>query len=245
MTTDNLTALEARDQWLLIARLWPTLQHALAGRAGNGLTGMPAAASPERQLPIDVHVSDLMHEITGVVEGYAAILLAETKWEPTTSRMPQLLTEVANRYGHFVSDPDLATGFTDDAHEYAEKVTRTLNPTPRPTYIGPCPIPNCEGELRLRPDHEHARCPNCGTTTTTTQQRDWLEQQMQELHLTPTEIIRALKTLKLTVSDRTVWRWIDKGKLTEAEEDTGIYPLARAIHLAERKMPTTSEHNVA
>lgn len=233
--TDNIAALTARDEWLLIARLWPNLVHALAGRGGNALNGMRVDGTKDPKLVIDIHVSDLMHEITGVVEGYAAILLAETKWEPTTSKMPTLLVEVASRYGHFVGDDDLRTGFMDDAHEFSAKVTRTLYPRERATYIGPCLTDNCDCDLRAHPDKDTTTCPNCGTTITRTEHAAWLQHQMADRLLTGTETIRALKSLDIPTSPRTVWRWIEKGKLTEVGEDTGLYALTQAIALAKEK----------
>jgi predicted RNA-binding Zn-ribbon protein involved in translation (DUF1610 family) len=236
MTPDPRSALDARDQWLYITRQWPALTKALAGRGGNALNGVKITHNPDPSAVIDIHVSDLLHELTTTTEFYARILMDETTWTPTTSAMPQLLVEVATRYGHFVTDPDdaMATGFMDDAHTYSERVRLTLEPPARPNYLGPCRTQNCEGELFIREDRDHARCPNCGTTTTRTEQAMWLQVELEDRLLTPTEIGRALKMLERPVTDRTIWRWIERGALIR-DEDSGLYPLKQAITLAPRR----------
>lgn len=233
--TDNLTALEARDNWLWVAHQWAALTQRLQPTSNGALTGVVVQTS-DKPSPIDVHVSDLMHEIAETTRFYAVILLGETDWQPTTSQMPALLTEVATRYGHFVTGDDdaMALGFTYDAHDYRERVRKTLERPPPPTYMGPCQTTNCEGELYLRTDNDYARCPECGTTTTRLDQRMWLDGELAGRLMEPTELVPALKTLlDRDIPIKTIRSWIRRGHLT-ADKDTGLYPLDQAKELASR-----------
>lgn len=246
MSIDNLVALRARDDLLYIVHKWPDLEHALSGVGGKALTGMPSGT--ETPLPLDVGVSDLMREIEDkIARHYGHILLDETDdWAPTTSTMPGLLRDVANRYGHFTTDPELAQGFCDDAHDYRHRVTKTLErPTP-PTYVGPCPHmgtdgSGCDGELYVREDQIDGTCGSCGQPWTLVEQHDYLEREMANLRLTYTDTWRALKILDKAISVRTWERWTSAGTPDRpktpkiAANDEGLYSLAEAITLATRR----------
>lgn len=246
MSVDNVTGLNARDDLLYIVHKWPELERALGGGGSSALTGMPPGPSG-RPLPIDVHVSDLLREIEdNVARFYGHILLDEADdWTPTTSTMPGLLRDVAMRYGHFTTDPDLAQGFADDAHDYRHRVTKTLERPPSPTYVGPCPArgeddAGCDGELYVREDQIGGDCRSCGAPWTLIEQHDYLEREMASLRLTYTETWRALKILDKAVSMRTWERWTSAGTVDRpktpkiAPDDDGMYSLAEAIQLTRR-----------
>src|SRR5690625_4249355 len=117
--------LEARDNLAFIAARWPDLHARL--RPGRGVNLGTARPTPRSKPPIDLHVSDLMHEITVETESLAHVLMDETDWTPATSSMPGLLTDVAQRYGHWIaSDDRTALAFTDWAEDYRHRVERTL-----------------------------------------------------------------------------------------------------------------------
>lgn len=260
MSVDNLTALAARDELLWIARNWTALRARLRPGGGNAL-GVAVTTSDE-PAPIDVHVSDLLHEITErVARFYGHILLDEVppdhgcdgacrKTKPptpaadcpqrvdpiTTSTMPGLLRQVAMRYGHFTkSDQAMALGFCDDAHEYHEKVRKTLERPAPATYLGPCQGDNCGGELYVREGRDLARCRECGKETTLAEQRAWLDERMADRLMTATELGKALKILGYPTDPRTVWRWIEKERLVPVVKDEGLYRLTDAEALAKRR----------
>lgn len=230
----SVVALEARNDLLWIADHWPALRARLRRGGGSALTGMPTGS--DTQLPIDTHVSDLMFEITGqVARFYGQILHDETDWQPSTSSMPGLLRDVAERYGHFTSDdPQMAMGFCDDAHDYREKVRWTLERPAPPTYIGPCKVTDCAGELYLRDDRESGKCRECGTEYTRAEQMDWVAEQMNDRLMTASEIVSALVVLRVepTPGIKTVRSWVRRGKLPEVAP--GLYRLADAVALTEK-----------
>ena len=125
---DNLAALRARDDLLAVAASWEALRARLRPSGGNG-TADRVQGTSEPRLPIDLPVSDLLHSIETHARFLGKVLLEETHdFTPTTSAMPQLLVEVAHRYGHFTADPDLKIvfDFCDEAHELRRKVSGTL-----------------------------------------------------------------------------------------------------------------------
>ncbi len=235
----QVSSLDARDDLLAIVDAWSSLVAALEPGGGKALTGMPRGGESSG-LPINVGVSDLMHEIEhNLARYYARILMDETEWEPTTSAMPQLLREVAARHGHFTEDEMLGLGFCDDAHDFRERVRKVIAPPAPATYMGPCRTYDCDGELRARDGEGAARCPTCGAVTTIPEQRMYLHAQLDERLMTVPEIIVALKMLDCPASESTVRRWITRGDLVEAvriDGGMGLYPLAQAKALAERRV---------
>lgn len=233
MTADRLAALAARDDLLWIAAQWDTLRARLRPGGGNALTGVAVATSDDGHAPIDVHISDLMFEIEeNVARFYGRILADETDWTPTTSAMPGLLREVAQRYGHFTEqDACMALGFCDDAEDYRYRVTRALERPAPPTYVGPCQQDNCHGELYVRENHLGGRCPECKQEFTLVEQRAFLDREMDARLMTQAELPRALNILGVKVAPGTVRKWVEREKLVEVVD--GLYRLADAKALAE------------
>ena len=227
--------LEARNNLTTIVNHWPHLQAALRPATSSALTGMPHHAA-QNPAPINLHVSDLMHEIETWTRDKAAELLADTDdWQPTTTRMPALLNQIAGRYGHWTAaDTNTALTFTDTAHHYANQVTNALTPPTRPTYIGPCPIPECEGELTIREGTTTTTCPVCTHDTTLDQQKEWLEEQFEDHLVTRAEIIPALKILGLPKSKQVIHDWIKNEHLLPAIPDEDLYRISDAQLLALR-----------
>lgn len=260
---DPNEGLKARNDLLWIVDHWTRLRAALVGSGGNALTGMPGAASAGGQSVIDLGVSDLMAEIEdNVARHYGHILIDEAplmhgcdnecyRTSPvtpvekcpqvfksiTTSSMPRLLREVAERYGHFTTDERLALAFCDDAHDYRERVRKVLERPAAPMYVGPCQHKGedeagCVGELYVREGRTEGRCRECGTPFTLAGQRAWLDAQMEDRLMTPTEIGRALKILGHEVKPGTVYKWVQRGRLSEVTD--GLYRLAEARALIEK-----------
>lgn len=245
---DRLVALAARDDLLWIAAHWGDLNGRLRPGGGNALTGVTVATSDDGHAPIDVHVSDLMYEIEeNVARFYARILADETDWTPATSAMPELLREVAQRYGHFTQDDDgcMAIGFCDDASDYRHRVTRTLERPAPPTYVGPCQTDNCDGELYVREGRDDGACKVCHETFTLTEQLAFLDRELDTRLMTLAEIPKALNILGIKVPPGTVRRWAssenDKPpRLEPAIPGEGLYHLADAKRLAESRKRRTA-----
>ena len=234
---DKLQALAARDQYLHICHQWNQLRNQLQPTR-NTTHNTPTTGTKEQPLPIDAHISDLLTEIETTTRFYAQILAGETTWQPTTSTMPGLLREVATRYGHFTTNPDdpqMAEGFCNDADHLHTKVTKVLTKPQPPKYIGPCPTPECDGELSLKPGTTATTCPHCRTTHTESEQQQWLDTQMQERLMTLTEIGHALKTIGTPTNPNTIRQWAKRGRLVQAEE--GLYKLQDAHNLARKNTP--------
>lgn len=261
MSIDRLVALGARDDWLAIVAKWPALRNALRPGGGNALSGMPPGGG-NSAVPIDLHVSDLMHEITESARFYGRILHDEAppmhgcsdacyQESPpipveecpdrqdaiTTSFMPGLLVDVAARYGHFTEAEDemVAIAFCDDASDYRDRVRKTLERPAAPTYVGPCQADNCAGELKVREGRDAGTCPECGAPFTLAEQREWLTGELENRLMTMSEIVSALVVLGVETPVGTVKSWISRGNLGPAIEGERLYRLADAKVLAEAR----------
>lgn len=270
---DPNLGLAARNDLLYIADHWADLRARLRPGGGNALTGMPSGTS-EGHCPIDVHVSDLLREIEdearmlghvlmdeATMEVPAVVLDAEggpvldddgapkmttrpVPWQPRTSRMPALLVDVAQRYGHWTAGEDrTARDFCDWAHEYAGKVRHTLERPAPPTYVGPCQGKGedgagCGGELYLRDDRDGGTCRECGAEFTYAGQRDYVAREMQVRLMTLAEIVTALAYMDRRRSIRTLQEWVQDEKLKAAvavEGEAALYRFRDALELAEMK----------
>lgn len=166
-------------------------------------------------------------------------LTGEECWEREyaikTSTMPGLLLGVAMRYGHFTSEDDeMARGFCDDANDYRHKVRKALEQPAAPTYLGPCALPNCDGQLYIRGDSiGSGRCPACGTDFSLESQRAWLADQFDQRLMTLGEIASAFVTLDIDVPYRTLQSWARRGKLTPDQD--GLYRIRDAKTLADKR----------
>ena len=256
MSVDNVTALNARDDWQWLVDHWTDLRNRLRPGGGAALTGV-AVQSSERPSPIDLHVSDLLREIEDAARLYGQVLIEEVPPEHgcngactedmtatedcpdrvdpiTTSHMPGLLAQVVERYGHFTSDDLLALDFCDQGHEFRRKARQALERPPAPTFMGPCPVRECHGELYVREGQEAATCRECDTVTTVAEQREWLDGELEQRLMTAAELPRALKILGMEVQAATVRKWVQRERLVAAvdEGDLALYRLKDAKTLA-------------
>lgn len=235
---DTLTALEARDNLLYVADHWNHLRNRLH-RSTSTQYGMKVSGG-DAPAPINLHVSDLMHDITTQTVLWGKILMDESGWIPNRGEMPGLLHDVARQYGHFVTDdPKTGTDFCDLAHEYRRKTENILNQPEPAKYIGPCTAPGCQGELYMR-DKTGGQCPTCGEPWTIEQQRMWLKAEMDNLLLTYTETYHALQIIGLGISWRTWERWTSNGTPDRpktpkiAKDNDDLYSFKQAVELASR-----------
>lgn len=236
---DNQLALQARANILWLADHWTHLTARLTP-GSSASTSEVRAPSPERQLPIDTYVSDLMAEIDWVIaRHYCHVLIDETDDVTHVPSTPEgRLRLVAERYGHFLGDDMVALTFCDDAEDYRGRVERTLERPPAAEYLGPCPIADCAGELYVRGSASTVRCPACLTETTRDEQRGWVGAVAAKRRYTYSEIPRALKVLGIPVSERTWERWTSAGTDEEpkepkiAKDSDGLYGLTDVVELA-------------
>ncbi len=236
VTVTTADALRAQTNLRYIADRWPDLKARLRPGGGNALTGMPGGDGSEGA-PIDVAISDLMFEIESEARSLGYVLLDETTdWAPRSSRMPTLLIDVTERYGHWTAgDERTALAFCDWAEVYAVKVQRALERPAPAGYVGPCQQDGCDGELYLRPGRDHGQCRDCGTAFTREDQMRYVEAQMETRLMTQSEIVTALVVLDCPVPAKTVQSWAQRHRLIEAIPGSGLYRLADAMTLAEQR----------
>lgn len=240
MSITTREALEAYENLAYIVSHWADLRARLQPGGGNALTGMPGGGSA-RPLPIDVEISDLMFAIEQEARTLGHVLLDETTdWQPRTSRMPALLLDVAERYGHWTAgDERTALAFCDWATEYAGKVRRALERPAPPNYLGPCREKGedgagCAGEIYLREGIDAGRCRECGADVTREDQVTYVQTELEARLMTPTEIVRALKVLGHEVKPGTVHKWVERGKLAPLEPGERLFRLTDAMALMRR-----------
>ena len=252
---DEHLSIMARQDLLWIVARWPALVAKLTPGGGNAQNGMPSAASGEAFLPIDVNVSDVMREVEDEARHWAWVLLDEVPARHgcqgacgeskvpadrcpnvalavSTSTMPELLTQVAWRYGHFVAEERMALEFMDTVTGLREKVRKVVEQRESPRWVGPCQTVECVGELYVGAGKDGGTCRVCGAAFTLLDQQAFIFGRYQERLMTPAEIGTAFKVLDIPRAEGTIRSWISRGRLVAVQE--GLYSLADAKALAER-----------
>lgn len=251
-TLDTKTALEAQTNITWIANHWDDLTARLTPGSSTSSSEV-RAPSPEPQLPIDTHISDLMAEIDWkIARHYCNTLVEETddvKSVPTTA--DGRLRLVAERYGHFVMDDRTALQFCDEAEDYQGRVSRALDRPVPSRFWGECASGECPGKMYMREDAAWATCPECGTKHTLEDMRRWIYESFEGLLLEYSEIMPALKILDREVSVRTVQRWTRAGDSYTQEQrekaalkpalsgEPVLYSLRQAVELVEKNRKYT------
>lgn len=228
-------SLDARTDLLWIVDQWPTLQAALTPGGGKAHSGMPAGGG-DAPLPINVQISDLLHVITDRARFYGRALMEETDWTPTTSKMPTLLREIAERSGHFTeAETRMAIDFCDDVETMRADVEGALKDRARRRYMGDCQAPECTGDLFLPATTDHGTCPKCQRPFTWYEQTAILEAELSKRLMTQSEIVSALFVLGHEVPISTVKSWVRRGKLKTPDvpfiEGSGLFAFSDAIGL--------------
>jgi len=227
-------ALEARANLEWVAGKWWDLRAHLRRPSGDP-NAPKVKGSKEPPAVINLHVSDLLHEITTEAVLWGRILIEEADWRQEHGEMPGLLVDVASQYGHFVCDEDekVAYDFCDTAAEFRRKVEGVLNREEGRKYRGPCPNEKylgagCPGELYGR-DGEGGTCPSCGESWSWDGQRIFILGCAHSVLMEQREIVEALWAMGSDVKPNTVYKWCQRGKI--AKED-GLYRFADAVELS-------------
>lgn len=230
---------EAAESLQWIADHWTDLRARLRPGGGNALTGMPGGDGSEAS-PIDLGISDLMREIEDEARSLGHVLLDETAdWAPRSSRMPVLLYDVAERYGHWTAgDERTALAFCDWAEEYRDKVCRALERPAPASYVGPCQGKGddgagCGGELHVRDGRTSGTCHECGRRFTLDEQRAFIERELSTRLMTVSELVTALVVLGTPVPLKTIRSWVQRKRLIAAVPGESLYRLNDAKELAE------------
>jgi len=153
--------------------------------------------------------------------------------------MPELLTQIAWRHGHFTADPRMALEFCDKATELRESVRKVIEEHEAPTYMGPCQMSGCPGELYVGQGKTEGTCRVCGEAWTVRGRQEWLGKQLAARMMTRGEIVQALKVLGTPIEPKTVDKWVERGRLV-ADKENGLFCLADAKDLATKKYPVAA-----
>lgn len=229
---DTQLALEARANLEWVAGQWGALKSRLH-RTGGDPNAPKVKGSKEPPAPIDLHVSDLLHEITTTAVFYGKVLMEESGWIPDVGEMPGLLVGVAGQYGHFVvGEERLAYDFVDTAHEFRRKVEKVLSPRAARRYVGPCPEDGCAGELYMA-ETEGGVCPECGEPWTLPAQFAYLRAEAEDVLMERDVLRAALVSMGYDVPFETIKTWTKRRKIEQPEP--GLYRFGDALGLAKKR----------
>lgn len=226
-----MSTLDARDNLNHIAHHWADLQHQLGGLKSTPTDKITVQSSSDPQAPINLHVLDLMTEVSewafwavGQLETHAGV-----DHNPGAHTAPAALRHLAQHHECWEGVDD----FEHAAARYRRKTDKALRNTNRNRHLGPCTTPDCAGEIYATDNTDTGTCPHCGTPWTPNGQYTWLKNQAETVLLTRPEIVTALKRLGHETKADTVKKWAQRGRLPEAED--GLYRLEDAITLATRR----------
>lgn len=186
----GLAVLSARADLSWLARHQRDVAAREAG-GGRALTGMPAHRSTEPRLPGALDMPDLSGEIAQQLDTLKHELLdvgIELDAETEAGRWLQ-----AARLVDKVCDTELdALAWWDTASALRARAERVIPDLARGRWLGPCPVPECPGEIRLGDDQTATACGVCGAVITREQQQDYLADRLDTRLMTIGHLATAL-----------------------------------------------------
>jgi hypothetical protein len=201
---------------------------------GKALTGMPVHRSTAPTLPGALNGPDLSGDIARKLTGLLRELL-DRDWTPNAEADTEVKRwlQGARRWDQELWTDHEVLDWYDDSTDLRRRAERVLGPDAHGRWLGPCPVPDCVGEVRMGDDQAAAVCAVCGGFVTREQQIEWLAEEFQQRLMTSSEIASALELTRAPVPYSTLRRWITIGRLPEVE--TGLYPFKVAFDMATRK----------
>ncbi|GLF97551.1 hypothetical protein [Streptomyces yaizuensis] len=185
----------------LISR-FPELLTSLAPGSRPSTTGR-RAASVSPSLPVQLHISDALRDITdGVIELDEAVHERLGLGRPRRARVPQRLIRIASLLDAVAAHPDLAEHVRDEARRMARRCAHALGDSEAVLRL-PGRCPRCDSvSLRAFPDRRAVLCVNpacrcgdgdCACGTDPAHRHIWQESQWAALaeHGIDGSVIRA------------------------------------------------------
>lgn len=216
--------------------------------SGKALTGMPAHRSTEPRLPGALNGPDLSGDIARKLTELLRELL-DRDWTPNADADTETKRwlQGARRWDQEKWDEREVLDWYDDTTELRRRAERVLGPDAHGRWLGPCPVPDCVGEVRMGDDQAAAVCPECGGFVTREQQHAYILEMLWDRLMTRSQIVSALKTVNAETSYRTVQSWIARRRLLEhvewqawmgfpfATPPSGLYRFGDAFTLAAKR----------
>ncbi|MFD2792572.1 hypothetical protein ACFS27_03325 [Promicromonospora vindobonensis] len=253
----GLAASSARADLCWLARHQRDVAAREAG-TGRALTGMPVHQSTEPRLPGQLDGPDLSGEIARHLDQLVRELL-DVGWQADAQTEAGRWLQAAQVVDKVIDTDMDAMAWWDTASGLRARAERVLGPDARGRWLGPCAVPECDGDVRLGDDQTAAVCPQCGVFVTREQQEDYLADAMAERLMSVSELATALtQVVGRVVEYDTVRTWTrtrnaPRGRRLPARlherhddgspwrgipwptPDTGLYRFADALTLVARR----------
>lgn len=174
---------------------------------GNALTGMPVHRSTAPTLPGALNGPDLSGDIARKLTGLVDELILERDWKPDAETEAGRWLQAAKAWDQELWTEREMLDWYDDTTELRRRAERVLGPDAHGRWLGPCPVPDCAGEVRMGDDQAAAVCPDCGGFVTREQQHAYILEMLEERLMTVSQITTALVTVGAMTPYPTVQSW--------------------------------------
>jgi hypothetical protein len=182
---------------------------------GKALTGMPVHRSTAPTLPGALNGPDLSGDIARKLTALVQELVLERDWTPTAEGEADRWMQAARRWDQELWTEREVLDWYDDTTELRRRAERVLGPDAHGRWLGPCPVPDCVGEVRMGDDQAAAVCAECGGFVTRGQQRQFILEEFDDRLMSRSELATALVTVGADVPYSSLCRWIATGALPE------------------------------
>jgi hypothetical protein len=177
-------------------------------RAGKALTGMPVHRSTAPTLPGALNMPDLSGDIARKLTELLRELL-DRDWTPNVEADTEVKRwlQGALRWDQELWTDHEVLDWYDDTTDLRRRAERVLGPDAHGRWLGPCPVPDCVGEVRMGDDQAAAVCAQCGGFVTREQQHAYILEMLEDVLMTVSGITTALKTVNAETPYPTVQSW--------------------------------------
>lgn len=176
---------------------------------GKALTGMPVHRSTAPTLPGALNGPDLSGDIARKLTALVDELILEREWKPgdEANTEAKRWLQAAKAWDQQPWDEREVLDWYDTTTELRRRAERVLGPDAHGRWLGPCPVPDCVGEVRMGDDQAAAVCPDCGGFVTREQQAAYILEMLAERLMTVSQITTALVTVNAPTPYPTVQSW--------------------------------------
>lgn len=196
---------------------------AMEARASSALDGMPVHRSHEPRLPLPADGADLSGDVARELDTLVReVMDARPTWRPD-ERETVRWRQAALEWPRMPWGEHERLDWSDIASRLRRRAERVIGDLARGRWLGPCPVPDCSGEVRMGVDQQAAVCEECGVFVTREQQAAYVAQELDDRLMSLSKLATALVTANAPVPYRTLQSWVRRGMLAERHDDGSLW----------------------
>lgn len=178
----------------------------------------------ERPLLIRTDASDLKSKARTMIATWARDFKETYPFLDPTYRTHAEAAEWLARIPGLLAEHPAAEQIMRDVKEIVRDIRRMIDQAPERKYLGTCGVViegvECTDGVYAVGDRSYGRCRTCGNEFDMNERREWMRVALEDELAYSGQLATLVSGLGTFVSSSTVRSWVNRGKLTPADEDS-------------------------